>query len=137
MAGSITKPQSSRNAGLEAVGGVAGSRELLASEEGVTAVSITLSSAARDNGNSPNTDLRMGLLLSKDSTTGKYREFHDGEEDSAVVLPEPVRGIDTMGNFVVHAYDSGFFKADSIIIPSASNPNFALMQRLRRRTTDQ
>lgn len=136
MSGSIDKPTGGGLVGFEDHGGAAGARELLASLVGVQTVGITLSKDSIDTGNDTTTDLRMGLLLSQDSTTGLYREFNNGEESSAVVLNVPIFGVDK-GNRLVGAYWAGAFKTNSIKIPTGTTPDFDKMQRLSRRPTDQ
>jgi len=64
--------------------------------------------AAVDSGNSPNYELRPGLLLGQTIATGKYKQYSptatDGSEVAAAILIEALRMQDFQGNNVDRFY---------------------------------
>jgi hypothetical protein len=108
---------------------------LTGSEELVT---ITIDSGARDFGNSPNTDLREGLLLVKNTATGKYTHFDkdglNGTDDpsTALVLMYPVKDV-TDRDAPAAAYTKGTFNAARLIVNDEADFDWKLVeQRLVR-----
>ena len=64
-------------------------------------VAVTVDSAAADNGGSPTTTLRKGLVLGKVTASGKYKQYNnaaaDGTEVAAGILDDEVNLIDEAG----------------------------------------
>ena len=78
-------------------------------------VPITISSAARDSGNTPTTTLRPGLVLGRLNSSGKFKEYNnsrgDGTETAVCILRHQVKVVDSDGNAcdaqavgVIHGY---------------------------------
>jgi hypothetical protein len=107
------------------------SNEILASDQ-YQMISITIATAARDPGNSPTTDLRRGLVLRYDSTTGKYLQLTlAAESPTAVILAEEVPSIDN-GDVVVKAFYKATFKSGTLLDDSG-NFDLELCQRISER----
>ena len=76
---------------------------------------VTISSAARDSGNTTTTTLRPGLVLGKITASGKYKEYNnynsDGSEvakgilyDQVKVLDADANAIDAAAVMVIHGF---------------------------------
>lgn len=63
---------------------------------------VTISSAARDSGNTPTTTLRPGLIMGMVTATGKFKEYDnsdsDGTETAIGILKHQVKLLDSDGN---------------------------------------
>ena len=64
-------------------------------------IGIVLDSTARDDGNSPTTTLRKGLILGKVTATGEFKEYDpsasDGTETARLILADNVDLLDDEG----------------------------------------
>lgn len=101
----------------------------LASEE-FELISITIDDAARDTGNINTDDLRAGLAMERDSTTGKYVQFIS-DHDSLVILAENVYDLADYGDQIAKAYWSGSFKKGAVIEPATVTWSSAQRFRIR------
>lgn len=85
----------------------------LASEDYVM-TSITVKENARDTGNTNTDDLRAGLTMEIDSTTGKYVQFAS-DHDSLVILAEDIYDLLDYGDTVAKAFLRATFKLNAVI----------------------
>jgi hypothetical protein len=112
--------------------------ELLALSGPELPVTIVIDQAAVDAGNPEGpTNLRKGLVLVKNTLTGKYTNFakagSNGTDDpsTAVVLKYDIYGVDGR-NASAAAYMTGIFNAGSLIVDDPSDFDWSLVQRLIR-----
>jgi len=76
--------------------------------------SATIDGATRDTGNTNTDDLRQGLTLEKDTTTGKYVEFA-GDHTGLVVLAEPLFDLADTGDQIAQVFVRATFYKGSVI----------------------
>jgi len=90
-------------------------------------ISITVDGDTRDGENINTDDLRAGMTLQIDSTTGKYAEFW-GNHATMVILAEPLYDLSDNGDQVATAYWTATFKKGSTIdtttVTWASQPRY-------------
>ena len=80
-------------------------------------IAIVIDAAASDDGNSPTTTLRKGLVLGKVTETGKYKQYDpeasDGTETARVILDDEVNLLDESGE-PVDTEALGAFRGDFV-----------------------
>lgn len=80
-------------------------------------IAAVIDAAARDDGNSPTTTLRKGLVLGKVTATGKYKEYDpsasDGTETARLILDDEVDLLDEAGS-AADTEALGAFRGDFI-----------------------
>lgn len=103
----------------------------LASEQ-FELISITVAGKTRDTGNINSDDLRQGITLERDATTGKYVEFAS-DHDTLVILGEPLYDLIDNGDQVAVAFWSGSFYQDAIIELATVTWSSAQRFRIRAR----
>lgn len=91
------------------------------------AIFVDLDSTTIDSGNTPTTLLRRGLLLGRDSTTGRYENYDptatDGTEVAIGILLDNVNMLDASGaaeNKMARMIWHGYVKADQILLLDAA-----------------
>ena len=95
-------------------------------------ISITLSSAALDDGNTPTSTVRMGMPLGRITASGEFKEndatVGDGSETFVGILGEDVDLIDSEENAVsdkqTYMYVSGDLNED--FVSNVADANFSL-----------
>lgn len=104
---------------------------ILASTEVMEIISILIDKTARDATNPDGaTNLRPGLILTRDAATGKYVHgaAAGGDEDSAVILMHAKAGIDG-GDQTAAAFYVATVWEDALIIPTVFD--WSACQRLK------
>jgi hypothetical protein len=112
--------------------------ELLALSGLEKEITIVIDQATVDAGNPEGTtNLRRGVVLVKNTATGRYTNFDkdgsNGTDDSstAVVLKYDINGVDTRLHAAA-AYITGAFNADKLIVDDPGDFDWSAVQRLIR-----